>query len=177
MSAQTIHAHLDSDNGGGLLFNNMKSKDIEPVKQFTNSNLDCSYPVGFFLQFLYTRGSLCLYLKSEEYNNMILGVISGKITEVDGVYYGHIYTLAVEPSARRLGLGSKLIDEFENKLKQECGRDHLSFLAIDIRANDEIALTFYTKKGFYRIGDAVKGYYKNHGSNGDALKLLKAVTL
>lgn len=155
-----------------LLFTNLKSQDISGVQEFTNAHLECSYPVGFFLQFLYTRGSLCLQLRSEQEPNKILGVISGKLVSLDNQKYdGHIYTLAVEPAARRLGLGSKLIKEFEQKMRRE-SNDRLTFLSLDIRSRDQNALNFYKTQGFQFLnGERIKNYYPND----DAYKLVKPI--
>lgn len=153
-----------------VLFTNLKSQDISGVQEFTNTNLKCSYPVGFFLQFLYTRGSLCLQLRSEQEPDKILGVISGKLVCLgDQKYDGHIYTLAVEPAARRLGLGSKLIKEFEQKMRKE-SNGKLTFLSLDVRSRDQNALNFYKTQGFQFLnGERIKNYYPND----DAYKLVK----
>ena len=81
---------------------------------------------------------------------------------------GHIVTLDVLPSARRHGLGSKLILACEERLRQRgCTQIYLE-TAVD----NEAAIKLYRKMG-YTILRTLPGYYHAHGL--DAFLLSKAL--
>lgn len=78
---------------------------------------------------------------------------------------GHILTIDVVPAARRFGVGSKLLDAAEDRLRTARCRSVLLETAVD----NQVALVFYKKHG-YSLTKTIPRYY----SNGmDALVLSK----
>ena len=66
---------------------------------------------------------------------------------------GYIDNVAVEPAARRHGVGDALLDVF-----CRFGQAHLAFLTLEVRASNEPAIRLYQKHGF-EVAGARKGYY------------------
>lgn len=79
---------------------------------------------------------------------------------------GHIITIDVIAEARRLGVGSALLNAAENKLREN------GALAVELETavNNEAAIRFYKQRGYF-VEKTVRGYYSNHL---DALVMSKA---
>jgi [ribosomal protein S18]-alanine N-acetyltransferase len=83
----------------------------------------------------------------------ILGFIVG---ESDRRGAGHIITIDVLPEMRRSGLGSRLLEEAENRLRErQCGS-----VVLEAAVNNEAALAFYNRHG-YSVVKTVPKYYPN----------------
>lgn len=66
---------------------------------------------------------------------------------------GYIDNIAVEPAARRHGVGDELLDVF-----CRFGEVHLAFLTLEVRASNAPAIALYRKHGFEEAGRR-KDYY------------------
>ncbi len=71
---------------------------------------------------------------------------------------GEIVSLAVEPTAREMGLGRALFDHTLGKLA-ESGATHAE---LAVRPENEAAIRLYRAAGFRRAG-FVRGYYEDGG--------------
>jgi ribosomal protein S18 acetylase RimI-like enzyme len=92
-----------------------------------------------------------LFLIAEEEGQIIGAVIGG----FDG-RRGLIYHLAVTASSRSQGIGSRLMDELESRLRAKgCIRSYLM-----VTVDNEEAMRFYEKRGWERM-DWVLPYGKN----------------
>ena len=67
---------------------------------------------------------------------------------------GYIDNVAVEPDARRHGVGSALLEVF-----CRFGAANLAFLTLEVRASNHAAIGLYEKHGFHRAG-LRPGYYQ-----------------
>ena len=86
-----------------------------------------------------------LFLVAEEGGEVIGTAMAG----YDG-QRGWLYTIAVKQDRQRSGVGSKLLSEAENRLKEiGCGKINLQ-----IRAGNEAVIAFYRRHG-YEIEDRV----------------------
>lgn len=77
----------------------------------------------------------------------VVGFVDGNIIENDGVYrqdVAYLSRLSVMDSCRGMGIGTKLIDEF-NKTAKERG---CSFVKINAFIDNTPAVNLYRKKGF-----------------------------
>lgn len=80
---------------------------------------------------------------------------------------GHIITIDVISEARRIGVGSALLDAAENRLREEGA----AAVELETAVNNESAIRFYKQKGYF-VEKTVRGYYSNHL---DALVMSKAL--
>ena len=122
-------------------------------------------------------GSFTLVAESSDMNgNVMLGqnrssakpssiTLGFIVAEASRRGVGHIITIDVLPAAQRLGLGSKLLNAAEDRLRTAgCRR-----VSLETAVDNQAALVFYKKHG-YSLTKTVPGYY----SNGvDALVLSK----
>lgn len=81
---------------------------------------------------------------------------------------GHIITIDVIAEARRIGVGSALLDAAETGLRE----DGAAAVELETAVNNEAAIRFYKQKGYF-VEKTVRGYYSNHL---DALVMSKALT-
>lgn len=161
------------------------SKDIHAIQQFTNTLLKTTYSIAFFLQFLYSKEHYCLIMtlptSSGQLN--IVGVISGQLdlktkkTNLPAglaLVSGHVYTLAVDPDCRRLGVASQLLNAFVNKLACHAVRTDciLGSLTLEVPAQNFGAIAFYDRSAFFPASPVKKGYYNGAG---DALVMKKVL--
>jgi ribosomal protein S18 acetylase RimI-like enzyme len=80
---------------------------------------------------------------------------------------GHIITIDVIAKARRIGVGSALLDAAEEKLSE----DGAAAVELETAVNNEAAIRFYKRKGYF-VEKTVRGYYSNHL---DALVMSKSL--
>ena len=92
------------------------------------------------------------------------------VASIDGVIAGfsimqfedsqaRLFLLAVEPKARRNGIGSALV----RSLEQACISAGVPSIRLEVRASNSAAIEFYTRLG-YRECDEIKAYYSGDES-------------
>ena len=82
-----------------------------------------------------------------------------------------ILTLAVNPEARRKGLGKALVKVMQEWLKS----NNADSVFLEVRESNEPALIMYTQAGFVRISER-RGYYSNpDGSRESAIVMRLAL--
>ena len=74
----------------------------------------------------------------------------------------HITTIAVEPDMKRKKIGEALL----NRILEECYKNMIKYVTLEVRKSNESAIALYEKYGFKSLG-VRKGYYQNN--NEDAL--------
>ncbi|MCS7115409.1 MAG: ribosomal protein S18-alanine N-acetyltransferase [Candidatus Bathyarchaeota archaeon] len=107
-------------------------------------------------QLLTHQNSVSLIAKDE---NTIVGFVIGVIYPENEKLTGHILTIDVHPSHRRMGVGAKLLQEIEKifigKGVEKC--------RLEVREDNLAALKLYQKLGYKKVGK-LKNYYRNaHG--------------
>ena len=86
-------------------------------------------------------------------NGGILGFI---VAEANRRRVGHILTIDVPPSSRRLGVGSKLLATAEERLRTaSCHR-----VMLETAVDNAAALAFYKRHG-YDVVNTIPRYYSN----------------
>ncbi|MBP1737433.1 MAG: ribosomal-protein-alanine acetyltransferase [Oscillospiraceae bacterium] len=89
------------------------------------------------------------YLVAEDESGRVLGY-AGLHVVVDE---GYITNIAVRGDCRRQGVAGALLGVFER-----FGKAHLSFLTLEVRESNTVAIGFYLDHGFVQVGRR-KGYY------------------
>lgn len=74
----------------------------------------------------------------------------------------HITTIAVRPDLKRKKIGEAILD----KILEDCYKDEIKYLTLEVRVSNIPAISLYEKYGFKSLGTR-KGYYQNN--NEDAL--------
>src|SRR3989337_1213161 len=89
----------------------------------------------------------------------IAGFLIGSIEVEKGRMFGHILTLDVAPSYRRIGIAKKLLDELEMLLRQKGAVE----CRLEVREGNAAAINLYLKLGYRRMGKLEKYYGDAHG--------------
>lgn len=84
-----------------------------------------------------------------------------------GTRLARLYSIAVSPSARGLGISKLLIQELENQAADQ-GR---LFMRLEVGKDNSTALALYKSQG-YQVFGTYKDYYEDHG---DALRMQKRI--
>ena len=91
---------------------------------------------------------------------------SGELVGYAGTWHiideGHITTIAVKKDFKRKHIGEALIV----KILEDCYKEGIKYLTLEVRVSNEAAIGLYTKYGFNSLGTR-KGYYQDN--NEDAL--------
>ena len=74
----------------------------------------------------------------------------------------HITTIAVRTDLKRKKIGEALL----NRILDECYKNEIKYVTLEVRVSNEAAIKLYEKYGFKSLGTR-KGYYQNN--NEDAL--------
>lgn len=109
----------------------------------------------------------CLCWIAEQPDRKLAGFVIIERARRSGLPAGHIVTLDVDPSARRLGLGTLLMQTAENQMKQEGA----GLMSLEVAENNATALQFYRGLGFVSRGRIAKYY----GGSVDAEIMEKAI--
>lgn len=92
-------------------------------------------------------------------NSIIAGFIIAQVEIENDTLYGHIITINVPPTYRRKGVGSKMLKEMEEILKQKS----ISECHLEVREDNSAALKLYQKSGYQKMGKLENYYGKKHG--------------
>jgi ribosomal protein S18 acetylase RimI-like enzyme len=109
----------------------------------------------------------CFCWIAEQPDRKLAGFVITERTRRSGRWAGHIVTLDVDPSARRCGLGTLLMQAAEKQMMRE-GADVMS---LEVAENNATALQFYRGLGFVSKGRIAKYY----GGRVDAEIMEKAI--
>jgi ribosomal protein S18 acetylase RimI-like enzyme len=117
----------------------------------------------------YSRPELAFYMKragaftlvAEGEGNAVLGFIVAEARRKSG----HIITIDVVAEARRLGVGSVLLNAAEERLLGAGAQA----VALETAVNNESAIRFYKEKGYF-VEKTIPGYYSGQL---DALLMVK----
>lgn len=161
------------------------------IRQFKKSDFETLWQIDqdcFDPQLAYSRPELAFYMRrpsaftlvaekngspSGEGNSVSREIdverrILGFIVAEKRRQTGHIITIDVIAEARRIGVGSALLDAAEEKLREEGA----VMVELETAVNNEAAIRFYKQKGYF-VEKTVRGYYSNHL---DALVMSKELT-
>ncbi|CAN1344490.1 N-terminal acetyltransferase A complex catalytic subunit NAA10 [Linum perenne] len=111
---------------------------------------------------------------AEDYNGRIVGYVLAKMEEESNECHGHITSLAVVRTHRKLGLATKLMtaaqSAMEQCFKQVFGAEYVS---LHVRKSNRAAFHLYTETLGYSIQDVEAKYYADGEDAYDMRKQLK----
>jgi len=91
-----------------------------------------------------------------DYNNKIVGYVLAKMEEDSDEPHGHVTSLAVLRSHRKLGVASKLMRASMEVMEHCFGAEYVS---LHVRYTNRAAFTLYSQTLGFEINDIEKGYY------------------
>uniref|UniRef100_A0A914E0D3 N-terminal methionine N(alpha)-acetyltransferase NatC n=1 Tax=Acrobeloides nanus TaxID=290746 RepID=A0A914E0D3_9BILA len=156
----------DSINENRVVIESFRDESQMPdIMRMITNDLSEPYSIYTYRYFIHNWPDLCLLARDtvrEEY----VGVIVCKLDEDQfGVRRGYIAMLAVDESARRMGLGTRLVTTAINRMRV-CGCDEV---VLETEVTNLKALSLYSKLGFIREKRLFR-YYLN-GVDAFRLKL------
>merc|ERR1712048_1469388 len=108
---------------------------------------------------------------AQEYTGKIVGYVLAKMEEDTDEVHGHITSLAVARTHRKLGIASKLM-RASIAVMEECFKaEHVS---LHVRYTNRAAFTLYSQTLGFEIHDIEKGYYADKEDAYDMRKMLAA---
>ena len=100
--------------------------------------------------------SIALVAKAD---NEIAGFIIVQVENENGTLYGHIITINVAPSYRRMRMARRMLQETEEILKEK----GIGECRLEVREDNLAALKLYLTSGYEKIGKLEKYYGNKHG--------------
>mmetsp|Transcript_43613 Transcript_43613/g.120680 ORF Transcript_43613/g.120680 Transcript_43613/m.120680 type:complete len:238 (+) Transcript_43613:62-775(+) len=108
---------------------------------------------------------------AQEYNGKIVGYVLAKMEEDTEEVHGHITSLAVLRSHRKLGIATKLMRASIAAMEECFNAEHVS---LHVRYTNRAAFTLYSQTLGFEIHDIEKGYYADKEDAYDMRKILEA---
>jgi ribosomal protein S18 acetylase RimI-like enzyme len=142
------------------------------IRKFQKKDFETLWRIDqacFDAQMAYSRPEMTFYMErpgaftlvAEGEGDAVLGFIVAETRRRSG----HIITIDVVSEARRLGVGSELLNAAEEQLR-EAGAEAV---ALETAVNNDAAIRFYKEKGYF-VEKTVRGYYSGQL---DALVMVK----
>ena len=144
---------------------------VDDLIKMQQTNLLClpeNYQFKYYIYHYLSWPSL-LHV-AEDHNGKIVGYVLAKLEDEDikpGEIQGHITSISVLRSYRRLGVASKLMNHALNMMQEYFDAD---FVSLHVRVSNRPALHLYHKNLGFDVRGIEKGYYADKE---DAYKMRK----
>ena len=136
-----------------VFIRDMQLSDISDVLAIERISFTTPWDIR---SFEYELGYKDTILKVAVLNNQIIGYVCVR-TILDVT---HILNLAVLPEFRRRGIGSMLLRDALNELKQL--KPDINLITLEVRESNTAAIELYEKFGFKVMGKRISYYDKPH---------------
>jgi ribosomal-protein-alanine N-acetyltransferase len=133
-----------------MIIREFKRPDVKRVLEIEMASFSDPYPANILVD-IYNLGAG--FLVAQE-NNRVVGYIIFWIKFEDE---GHIISIAVDKSYRRMEVGSKLVETSLNIFKKY----NVKRIKLEVRVGNKGARKFYRKMGF-KEEKIVEDYYEDH---------------
>lgn len=164
----------DSDRGSLTQFSCIlimvciRQATAEDMIQMQNSNLWClpeNYHLKYYLYHILSWPQL-LHV-AENHKGEIVGYVLAKMEDDAVPAHGHITSLAVLRTHRKMGIATKLMHQAHARMQEAFGS---TFCSLHVRYTNRAAYHLYSQTLGYTITDVEKGYYAD-GEDAYAMKL------
>ncbi|GAB5353298.1 hypothetical protein AAMO2058_000025300 [Amorphochlora amoebiformis] len=136
---------------------NIRKATTADLLEMQNCNLFClpeNYQMKYYLYHILSWPQL-LYV-AEDYNGKIVGYVLAKMEDNSKPLHGHITSLAVLRSHRKLGLATKLMKTAQKEMGVVFKAEYVS---LHVRKSNTAAYHLYTKTLGYEQHDIESKYY------------------
>eukprot|EP00884_Botryococcus_braunii_P004338 jgi/Botrbrau1/13905/Bobra.0017s0012.1 len=147
---------------------------VEDLLAMQKCNLLClpeNYQLKYYFYHILSWPQL-LYV-AEDYNGKIVGYVLAKMEEEASEVHGHITSLAVARTHRKLGIASKLMEAAHTAMAEVFNAEYVS---LHVRVTNKGAFHLYTHTLGYQIHDTEAKYYADGEDAYDMRKQLKPKT-
>jgi ribosomal protein S18 acetylase RimI-like enzyme len=149
----------------------IRQATVDDLLAMQSCNLMClpeNYQMKYYFYHILSWPQL-LYV-AEDYNKKIVGYVLAKMEEEAAECHGHITSLAVLRTHRKLGLATKLMTAAQQCMQGVFGAEYVS---LHVRKSNRAAFHLYTETLGYRITDVEAKYYADGEDAYDMRKTLK----
>jgi len=149
----------------------IRQATMEDLLSMQTCNLMClpeNYQMKYYFYHILSWPQL-LYV-AEDYNKKIVGYVLAKMDEESTECHGHITSLAVLRTHRKLGLATKLMTAAQKAMHEVFGAEYVS---LHVRKSNRAAFHLYTHTLGYKINDIEAKYYADGEDAYDMRKQLK----
>lgn len=132
---------------------------LDDLLQMQRCNLLClpeNYQLKYYFYHILSWPQL-LYV-AEDYGGKIVGYVLAKMEEESSEIHGHITSLAVARTHRKLGLATKLMSATHRAMEDVFSAEYVS---LHVRVTNKGAFHLYTETLGYKIHDVEAKYYAN----------------
>ncbi|KAL6493848.1 N-alpha-acetyltransferase 10 [Orobanche gracilis] len=150
----------------------IRKATVDDLLAMQECNLFClpeNYQMKYYLYHILSWPHL-LYV-AEDYNGKIVGYVLAKMEEESNECHGHITSLAVLRTHRKLGLATKLMTAAQNAMEQSVYE--AEYVSLHVRKSNKAAFNLYTVTLGYKIHDEEAKYYADGEDAYDMRKQLK----
>ncbi|XP_033858285.1 N-alpha-acetyltransferase 10 isoform X2 [Acipenser ruthenus] len=147
---------------------NIRNARPDDLMNMQHCNLLC-LPENYQMKYYFYHGLSWPQLSyiAEDENGKIVGYVLAKMEEdPDDVPHGHITSLAVKRSHRRLGLAQKLMDQASRAMMENFNAKYVS---LHVRKSNRAALHLYSNTLKFQISEVEPKYYAD-GEDAFAMK-------
>ncbi|XP_005653684.3 N-alpha-acetyltransferase 11 [Sus scrofa] len=147
---------------------NIRSARPDDLMNMQHCNLLC-LPENYQMKYYFYHGLSWPQLSyiAEDEGGKIVGYVLAKMEEdPDDVPHGHITSLAVKRSHRRLGLAQKLMDQASRAMVENFGAEYVS---LHVRKSNRAALHLYSNTLNFEVSEVEPKYYAD-GEDAYAMK-------
>ncbi|XP_017697472.1 N-terminal acetyltransferase A complex catalytic subunit NAA10 [Phoenix dactylifera] len=153
----------------------IRQATVEDLLAMQACNLLClpeNYQMKYYLYHILSWPQLLFV--AEDYGSKIVGYVLAKMEEdASEPCHGHITSLAVLRTHRKLGLATKLMTAAQNAMDSVFGAEYVS---LHVRRSNRAAINLYTSTLGYKIHDVEAKYYADGEDAYDMRKQLKVRT-
>uniref|UniRef100_A0A0G4I7T3 N-acetyltransferase domain-containing protein n=1 Tax=Chromera velia CCMP2878 TaxID=1169474 RepID=A0A0G4I7T3_9ALVE len=129
-------------------------EDLFAIQHANLIDLPENYQMKYYLYHALSWPQL-LYI-AEDSNKKVVGYVLAKMEEEEEVRHGHITSLAVLRSHRKLGLATKLMNATHAAMEYVFGAEYCS---LHVRVSNRAAYSLYSGKLTYEVVERETGYY------------------
>uniref|UniRef100_A0A096LT56 N-terminal amino-acid N(alpha)-acetyltransferase NatA n=1 Tax=Poecilia formosa TaxID=48698 RepID=A0A096LT56_POEFO len=150
---------------------NIRNARPEDLMNMQHCNLLC-LPENYQMKYYFYHGLSWPQLSyiAEDENGKIVGYVLAKMEEdPDDVPHGHITSLAVKRSHRRLGLAQKLMDQASRAMIENFNAKYVSLHVRKSHCSNRAALHLYSNTLKFQISEVEPKYYAD-GEDAYAMK-------
>jgi ribosomal-protein-alanine N-acetyltransferase len=135
----------------GIIIREMTYDDLEEIQDIEKQCFTTPWNIS---SFRYELGNKDAILKTAVFNNEIIGYICVRTI----MNVTHILNLAVLPRFRRMGIGSMLLRDVLQELRQS--NTEIERITLEVRESNIPAIKLYEKFGFKITGRRISYYQK-----------------
>ncbi|PWN43661.1 putative N-terminal acetyltransferase complex subunit ARD1 [Ceraceosorus guamensis] len=149
---------------------NIREATVEDLLGMQNCNLH-NLPENYTMRYYFYHALTWPQLSyvAQDPKGRIVGYILGKMEEepADGVPHGHVTSISVLRSYRRLGLAKKLMTQSQEAMRDVFGAKYVS---LHVRETNRAAIGLYRDTLGFEVHEVEKGYYAD-GEDAYAMRL------